>query len=245
MSAPSAVQTPSRPKMDTKTMVSIAMLTGIAYIVMLLSKLMPSVMFLDFDFKDVVVCIGGFTFGPFAAAIISILVAFIEMLTISHTGPIGFIMNVLATCAFSCTACFIYKKVHSKKGAVLGLACGVACLVAVMLLWNYLITPLYMTGYSRADVAGLLPTLFLPFNLAKGGMNHGGHPAALPPGGVRHAESRSGALLPEHPGEADQRRIRAVCPVPAGHLRGLCPGAGGRDLNKQEKTADRRTVRRF
>ena len=124
MSAPSAVQTPSRPKMDTKTMVSIAMLTGIAYIVMLLSKLMPSVMFLDFDFKDVVVCIGGFTFGPFAAAIISILVAFIEMLTISHTGPIGFIMNVLATCAFSCTACFIYKKVHSKKGAVLGLACG-------------------------------------------------------------------------------------------------------------------------
>lgn len=101
MSAPSAVQTPSRPKMDTKTMVSIAMLTGIAYIVMLLSKLMPSVMFLDFDFKDVVVCIGGFTFGPFAAAIISILVAFIEMLTISHTGPIGFIMNVLATCAFS------------------------------------------------------------------------------------------------------------------------------------------------
>lgn len=88
MSAPSAVQTPSRPKMDTKTMVSIAMLTGIAYIVMLLSKLMPSVMFLDFDFKDVVVCIGGFTFGPFAAAIISILVAFIEMLTISHTAPL-------------------------------------------------------------------------------------------------------------------------------------------------------------
>ena len=40
MSAPSAVQTPSRPKMDTKTMVSIAMLTGIAYIVMLLSCLL-------------------------------------------------------------------------------------------------------------------------------------------------------------------------------------------------------------
>lgn len=170
MSAPSAVQTPSRPKMDTKTMVSIAMLTGIAYIVMLLSKLMPSVMFLDFDFKDVVVCIGGFTFGPFAAAIISILVAFIEMLTISHTGPIGFIMNVLATCAFSCTACFIYKKVHSKKGAVLGLACGVACLVAVMLLWNYLITPIYQ-GLPRETVAAMLPTVFLPFNVVKGGLN--------------------------------------------------------------------------
>lgn len=171
MSAPSMTSTSARSRMNTKVMVSMAMLTGIAYIVMLASKLMPSVMFLDFDFKDVIICIGGFTFGPMAAAIISILVAFIEMITISTTGPIGFIMNALATCAFCCTASFIYKKMHTKKGAVLGLACGVVALTAVMLLWNYLITPLYMTGFSRADVAAMLPTLFLPFNLAKGGMN--------------------------------------------------------------------------
>ena len=168
---PSVTRTTARSKIDTKTIVSLAMLTAIAYIVMLLSKLMPSVMFLDFDFKDVVICIGGFTFGPMAAAIISILVAFIEMITISTTGIIGFIMNALATCAFCCTASFVYKKLHTKTGAVLGLGLGVVCLVVVMLLWNYLITPLYMTGYTRADVAALLPTLFFPFNLAKGGMN--------------------------------------------------------------------------
>ena len=168
---PSVTRSATRSKIDTKTIVSLAMLTAIAYIVMLLSKLMPSVMFLDFDFKDVVICIGGFTFGPMAAAIISILVAFIEMITISTTGVIGFIMNALATCAFCCTASFAYKKLHTKKGAVLGLGLGVVCLVVVMLLWNYLITPLYMTGFSRADIAAMLPTLFLPFNLAKGGMN--------------------------------------------------------------------------
>ena len=122
MSAPSMTSTSARSRMNTKVMVSMAMLTGIAYIVMLASKLMPSVMFLDFDFKDVIICIGGFTFGPMAAAIISILVAFIEMITISTTGPIGFIMNALATCAFCCTASFIYKKMHTKKGAVLGLS---------------------------------------------------------------------------------------------------------------------------
>ena len=55
MSAPSMTRTPARAKMNTKVMVSMAMLTGIAYIVMLASKLMPSVMFLDFDFKDVTV----------------------------------------------------------------------------------------------------------------------------------------------------------------------------------------------
>ena len=171
MSANTVTQSPARSKMATKTITSLAMLTGIAYVVMLVSKLMPGVMFLDFDFKDVVICIGGFTFGPMAAAIMSILVAFIEMITVSHTGPIGFIMNALATCAFCCTACYVYKKKHTKSGAVLGLSLGVVCLVVVMLLWSYLITPLYMTGFSRADVAAMLPTLFLPFNLAKGGMN--------------------------------------------------------------------------
>jgi len=42
--------------------------------------------------------------------------------------------------------------------------------VTVMLLWNYLITPIYQ-GVPRDVVAAMLPTVFLPFNLAKGGMN--------------------------------------------------------------------------
>ena len=166
MSAPTA-----RPKMDTKTITSVAMLAGIAFIVMLLSKMLPSVNgFLDFDFKDVVICIGGFIFGPMTAAIISILVAFIELITISSTGPIGFIMNVLATASFCCTASYIYKRRHTKLGAIEGLGCGVICLVVVMLLWNYLITPIYQ-NVPREVVASMLPTVFLPFNLVKGGMN--------------------------------------------------------------------------
>ena len=160
---------PSR--MSTKTITSVAMLTGIAYVVMLCSKLLPSVNgFLDFDFKDVVICIGGFTYGPTVAAFISILVAFIELITISGTGPIGFIMNALATCSFCCTASLIYKKRHTKGGAILGLSIGVVSLVTVMLLWNYLITPIYQ-NVPRDVVAKMLPTVFFPFNLAKGGMN--------------------------------------------------------------------------
>ena len=166
-----AITPHTRSRMRIRTVVSSALLIAIAYVVMLLSKSLPSVNgFLDFDFKDVVICIGGFIYGPMAAAIISILVAFIEMITISTTGPIGFVMNALATCAFCCTASFIYKKMHTKKGAVIGLAAGIVVLTAVMLLWNYLITPLYQ-GYPRDVIAAMLPTVFLPFNLVKGGMN--------------------------------------------------------------------------
>ncbi len=167
---------PTHTKMDTKTVTSIAMLTGVSVIIAWMSKLMPPVMFLDFDFKHVAVCIGGFTFGPMAAAIIGILSSLIEMLTFSHTGPWGFLMNALATCSFCCTASWVYKRNRTQKGAVLGLSAGLVFMVVVMLLWNYLITPLYMTGasgelVSRQAVAAMLPTLFLPFNLAKGGMN--------------------------------------------------------------------------
>ena len=159
MSEPITARTQTRTaRMNTKVMVSMAMLTAIAYIVMLMSKMMPSVYgFLDFDFKDVVICISGFTFGPMSAAIISIVVALIEMISISTTGPWGFLMNALATCSFCCTASFVYKKMHTKKGAVLGLSLGVVCLVAVMLLWNYLITPIYQGMPREAIVELLLP----------------------------------------------------------------------------------------
>ena len=158
-------------RIDTKQLVTLALLSASAYAVMFMSKALPSVNgFLDFDFKDVIICVGGFIYGPLAAALMSILVAFIELVTISSTGLWGFLMNCLATCAFCCTACYVYKKRHTQRGAVLGLALGVVCLVVVMLLWNFLITPIY-TGYPREVVTAMLLPVFLPFNLAKGGMN--------------------------------------------------------------------------
>ena len=169
----SAERTAAQPasRLNTKQLVTMAMLSGIAYVVMYLSKALTSVNgFLDFDFKDVIICIGGFIYGPLSAALMSILVSCIELVTISGTGLWGFLMNCLATCAFCCTASYVYKKLHTKKGAVIGLALGVVCLVAVMLLWNYLITPIYM-GLPREAVAAMLLPVFFPFNLAKGGMN--------------------------------------------------------------------------
>lgn len=172
MSDPTVNAIPAaKPRMNVRTLTSLGMLTAIAYVVMVLSKALPQVSgFLQLDLKDTVTCIGGFVFGPLAAAIISIVVAVVEMFTVSDTGPIGLIMNVLATCAYCCTAAFVYKKMHTKKGAVIGLTLGIIALTAVMLLWNYLITPIYMV-MDRSVVAAMLVPVFLPFNLVKGGLN--------------------------------------------------------------------------
>ena len=159
-------------KFDTKKLVMLALLAAIAYVVMFLSKQIPvNVLgFLNFDLKDVVICIAGFLFGPLAAAEVSIVVSFVEMYTVSSTGIWGFIMNVLSTCSLACTAAFIYQKKRTQAGAIVGLVAGVLLMSAIMMLWNYLITPIYMTIPREQIIPLLIPT-FLPFNLIKGGIN--------------------------------------------------------------------------
>ena len=152
-----------------KYLVLIAMLAAMAYMVVSVFRI-PVVMFLKYEPKDVIITIGGFILGPLASFIISAVVSLIEMVTISETGPIGALMNLISTCAFSCTAAFIYKKRRSIGGAIVGLCVGSVVMVAVMLLWNWLITPLYM-GVSREAVESMLIPMFLPFNLLKGGLN--------------------------------------------------------------------------
>jgi len=162
-------------RFTTKKLVTLALLSAMAYAVtfvfnLLNIALIPGYNFPILDLKDVIIIIGGFIYGPLAALLMSLVVSFIEWFTISKTGHWGFVMNVLATCSFVLPAAFIYKLKKKIAWAVVGLIAGVAVMVPVMLLANYIITPLYMP-VSREAVAELLLPLFLPFNLAKGGIN--------------------------------------------------------------------------
>lgn len=153
----------------TKKITIIAMLCAISYVVMMVGRF-PVVLFLKYDPKDVIIALGGLIYGPMSAMIISVIVSFVEMFTASDTGFIGLVMNILSTCAFCCTAAFIYKKKHTIHGAVAGLAAGTVAMVIAMILWNYLVTPIYM-GAPREQIAAMLVPVFLPFNLMKGGLN--------------------------------------------------------------------------
>ena len=160
----------NKQKMTTKELPTLAMLTAIAYALVCTVRI-PIVLFLKYEPKDVIITIGGFLMGPMAVLISSTVVALIEMFTISDTGIIGCIMNFLSTCSFAIPAAIVYKRRHTMKGAITGLITGTVIMVSTMLLWNYLITPLYMTGTSRSDIAGMLIPVFLPFNLLKAGLN--------------------------------------------------------------------------
>lgn len=157
----------------TRQLTLMAMLAAMAYVAMLITRPLPKVSgFLSYDLKDVVVAIAGFQLGAIPALTITLVVSLIEMVTVSTTGPIGLLMNVLSTAAFALPPALMYRRDHSLKGAALGLCMGVVLMTALMLAWNYIVTPMYM-GVPRNVVAGMLLPTFLPFNLVKGGLNAG------------------------------------------------------------------------
>ena len=120
-------------KMTVKKMVLLAMLSAVAYMIVSLVRV-PVVLFLSYEPKDVIITIGGFLLGPMASFAVSLVVSLLEMVTISQTGPIGGLMNLISTCTFACTAAFVYKRRHTLAGAVLGLVAGSVTMVASMLL---------------------------------------------------------------------------------------------------------------
>lgn len=159
-------------KLTVKKITTLAMLAAMAYIVMAFIRipLMPAAPFLEYDPKDIFFVIAGFLFGPLESLVIIVLVCLIEMVTVSTSGPIGLLMNVIASVCFVIPAALIYKKKKSLTFAVIGLAAGVLCMTGSMVLWNWLISPLYM-GVPQEVIVPMLPTVFAPFNLIKAGIN--------------------------------------------------------------------------
>lgn len=155
----------------TKKLALLGLFSAMAYILTLFARIpISSVEFLKYDPKDIVILILGFLMGPTSALGVTIVVCLIEAVTVSTTGLIGFVMNVISTAAFACTASLIYKHKRTLGGVIIGLVSGIILMSGLMILWNYLITPLYMS-ISREIIADMLLPVFLPFNLIKGAIN--------------------------------------------------------------------------
>ncbi len=146
-----------------------ALFSAIAFLTVFLFRI-PVVLFLKYEAKDVIIALEALILGPVYAVISSFVVSLIEMVSISQTGPIGAIMNVLSTVTYVLPVAILYKRKKTLQMAVTGLVLGTLIMTACMLLWNYLITPWYMET-PRDVVAGMLLPYFLPFNILKGILN--------------------------------------------------------------------------
>lgn len=155
----------------TMKITKLAMLAAISVVLVMLIRIpYPPAPFLEYDPADIPIFIGTFVFGPLAGLALTFIVSFIQAFVLGGNGLIGFFMHFVATGAFVLVAGFIYKKNKTRKTAVIALICGTIVMTVSMLLWNLLLTPLFM-DVPRSVVIGMLGTVILPFNMLKAGIN--------------------------------------------------------------------------
>lgn len=152
----------------TRTLVAVGVFCALAYVCCVLFHF--KVGFLSFDLKDAVMTVAAMLFGPIYGLAMSIVVSTIESLTIGTTELYGYVMDILSSASFICVGSLIYSFKRNMTGALLGMTSSVVVMTAVMMGANLVITPLYM-GVTSADVAAMIPTLLLPFNLTKAVFN--------------------------------------------------------------------------
>ena len=158
----------TRTSETTKMLTGIAAFSALAYGVSLVTNI--KVGFLSFDAKDAVITIASFIYGPISAVAMSFVTAFLEFISFGSTEPYGALMDFISTFSFTFTASVIYKYRRKLSGALMSLGVAATVYVGVMMVANLLITPLYM-GVTVEAVKALIPSMLLPFNIAKALMN--------------------------------------------------------------------------
>ena len=161
-----------RKKLNVKALVSIGMLSSIAYLLMLLNFPLPIFPnFLFVDFSDIPALIAALVFGPLAGILVELFKNVLNYIaTGSQTGvPVGHIANFVAGIVFVLPTLFVYNRLKTRKGMTIALVAGTVIMAVVMSILNYiLILPAYTLLMGFPDMRNLVVPAILPFNILKG-----------------------------------------------------------------------------
>lgn len=178
---------PVKKGIPVRMLVQISMLAAVAVVLMLFEIPLPfAPSFYEIDFSEVPVLIGCFAMGPAAGAaieMVKILLNFI--INGTKTAGVGEIANFIIGCSFVVPAGIIYKRNHTRKGALIGMIAGTLFMVVLGCFINaFVLLPAYGSAFGMPIEAlvGMgtavnpsitsLSTFVLfavaPFNLLKG-----------------------------------------------------------------------------
>lgn len=161
-------------KLKLRSFVTIAMLSSISFILMLLNFPLPWFpVFLQIDFSDVPALIAAITMGPMAGILVELFKNILDWIfSGTPTGvPVGHMANFATGILFILPVYYIYKKHPSLKGLVIGLIVGTITMSVGMSLLNYVaFLPMYtyFLGWGTFDMKDTIVLGILPFNIIKG-----------------------------------------------------------------------------
>ena len=170
---------------NIRNMAMIGILSAISLVLMLFDfplPIFPS--FLKIDLSDMPALLAAFSMGPLYGVLVA-LIKNLLYIPMSSTGGVGPLANFIVGAAFVLPAGFFYRANKTKKGAALGLVCGILLMgVAGALANRFIIIPFYITVMGipleaiikmSAAIFPQVETLFdviiysiVPFNIFKG-----------------------------------------------------------------------------
>ena len=152
-----AINVQNKTRFTPKFIASVGILSGISIVLMQILEFpipfMPP--FLKFDFSTLPALIGGFAYGPVTGIAIAFIKAALHLLR-TDTGGVGELADFLASGSLVFVSSLIYKRIKTRKGAVLGLVLGAIAMAIVGGLANYFILiPFYTNVMPMEQIISL------------------------------------------------------------------------------------------
>ena len=162
-----------------------AMLSAAATVLMFLEFPIPFLIpsFVQMDFSELPALLATFSIGPVSGVSVCLIKNVVKVIFKTTTGGVGELCNFLIGAALVVPAGLLYRRMKTRKGALIGSLAGAVCMGILSVPINYFISyPIY-TAFMPLDVIismyqelipsvnGLLSCLVifnLPFTMLKG-----------------------------------------------------------------------------
>lgn len=168
---------------NTRKTAAVAMLGAVGFVLMFMEISVPIMpVFIKLDFSELPAVLASFAYGPVAGIAVCLLKNALHLL-VTNTAGVGELSNFLLGIFFVVPAGLIYRKSHTRKGALIGAGVGcVAYALASVPINYFLIYPMfgqfvmplpvilgmYQTLNPNVETLWQALTQFnLPFNFAK------------------------------------------------------------------------------
>lgn len=174
---------------QVKTIAFISMLGALSTVLMAINvPLLFAPTFLKFDISELPALFAGFFLGPASGGgVIAVKLLLKVLLQGTETAFVGELMNLFGSCAFVLPAALIYRRWHTKRGALAALSISTVLVSVVSIFLNaYVAFPMYSSLYGMPmeaiiemgsavnpmvhDSFTLMIYGVFPFNLVKHGL---------------------------------------------------------------------------
>ena len=139
----------ARPRVSVRMLVQVGMLAAISVVLMLFEIPLPfAPSFYEIDFSEVPVMVGCFAMGPGAGVAIELVKILLNfVINGTATAGVGEMANFVIGCSFVVPAGIIYRRNHTRKGALVGMVAGTVLMVVLGCFINAFVL---LPAYGRA-----------------------------------------------------------------------------------------------